>query len=141
LLGAVVISLVYLAIDVAGGRPLYTPNALGAALFRSESLGPDAPIELTLVLAYTAVHAGVFIAFGLMGALSMLEGARRLSSVAAAAVGAAALFAGFEITFEIFGLLFAPAGGLGGWHAAFANALAAVAMAGYLTAIRARPIR
>ncbi len=143
LIGAAVISLVYLAIDVAGGRPLYTPNALGAALFRSESLGPDAPIELTLVLAYTAVHGGVFIAFGLMGALSMLEGARRLrSAAAAAALAAAALFAGFEITFEIFGLLFAPAGGrLGGWHAAFANALAALAMAGYLTVIRARSVR
>ena len=140
LIGAGVISLVYFAIDVAGGRPLYTPNALGAALLRGESLGPEAPIELTLVLGYTAVHGAVFIAFGLMAALAMLEGARHLrSTVASAAVAAAALFAGFEITFEIFGLLFAPAGGrLGGWHAAFANALAALAMAGYVTLIRAR---
>jgi hypothetical protein len=143
LIGALVISLVFLVIDIADGRPLYTPNALGAALFRGESLAPEARIEIALVLGYTAVHGAVFIAVGLMAALSLLEGARRQANpLVGAAIAAAVLFAGFEILFEIFGQLFTPAEGrLGGSRAAFANALAALAMGGYFALIRARSAR
>jgi hypothetical protein len=138
LIGAVVVSALYLAIDVAAGHPLYTPNALGAALFRGQSLGPEAPIEMWLVFGYTAAHGAVFWAFGVMAAVGLWEGVRSLRSpLMGALVTAGLLFAGLEITFEIFGALFTPGvGGFGGGRAAVANALAALAMAGYLAAVR-----
>lgn len=142
-IGALVVAVVYLVIDTAVGRPLYTPNALGAAVFRGDSLGLDAPIEAELVLGYTLFHGGVFVGFGLLTSVVLLEVMSRLRSartgLGEAAVAAAALFAALEILFEIFGWLFAPGQGqLGGTRAMLANALAAIAMASYLAAVRTR---
>ncbi len=142
-IGASVVALVYLVIDLAGGRPLWTPNALGAALFRGEALLPGAPIEPVLVLGYTAAHGTVFVGFAMIAAFEALGGIRRLSSeLAGAALAAAVLFAAFEITFELFGWLLPPGDELiGGIRAIAANGLAAIAMAGYLGAVRSRPAR
>ena len=143
IIGAAVVAVVYLCIDVAAGRPFYTPNALGAALFRGEALGLDAPIELVLVFGYTLVHGGVFLGFGLLASFVELEarlrhsdGTRELWITGLIAVG---LFAAFQLTFAIFTWLLLPGQGqLGGLHAAFANAFAALAMAGYLALVRLR---
>jgi len=139
-LGAVVVSVIFLALDVANGHPLYTPNALGAALFRGETVTPDAPIEMILVLGYTGAHGAVFWAFGVMAAVALFERVLHLHSpLMGAAITAGLLFAGFEITFELFGALFTPGQGeFGGSRAVLANALAAIAMAGYLAVARAR---
>src|SRR5262245_53329230 len=137
-IGAVVVSVIYLAIDVAAGHPLYTPNALGAALFRGEQLGPDAPIEFWLVAGYTLAHGAVFWAFGVMAAIGLWEGVPKLHHpLMGGLITAGLVFAGLEITFAIFGALFTPAHGqFGGVRAALANALAALAMASYLAAVR-----
>jgi len=64
LVGAATVALWFLAYDMATGTPLRTPALLGAALFQ----GLRDPIELHVtmgtVLAYTAVHVAVFVAFG-----------------------------------------------------------------------------
>lgn len=145
-IGAVVVAVVYLVMDAAVGRPLYTPNALGAAVFRGDSLGLDAPIEAALVLGYTLLHGGVFVGFGLLTSFVFLEAMSRLraagTGLAEAAIAAAALFAAFEVLFEIFGWLFVPGQGqLGGTRAVIANALAAIAMASYLEGVRTRYVR
>lgn len=137
-LGAAVVSIFFFLIDRAAGHALYTPNALGAALFRGETLGPDAPIEMVLVLGYTAAHGAVFWAFGVIAAVVLWERVRFLRSPwGAAAIIAVLLFAGFEITLLLFGALTPAHGLLGSGRAALANALAALGMAGYLAAARA----
>jgi hypothetical protein len=142
-IGAAVVAVVYLAIDLALGKPFYTPNALGAALFRGESLGLDAPIEPVLVYGYSLVHGGVFAGFGLIASFVELEARMRLSDarkeLLITGALALALFVVFQISFGLFGWLLAPGQGqLGGWRAALANALAAIAMAGYLALVRLR---
>ena len=57
----------FFVLDVLHGRPLYTPTALGTALFRHGSgLGsPETlPISLEMVLMFTWVHGLVFAAVG-----------------------------------------------------------------------------
>lgn len=67
ILGAAVVALWFLLLDVLSGRPLYTPTVLGTALFRGgrglatpESL----PVSMEMVLMYTWVHALAFCVIG-----------------------------------------------------------------------------
>ncbi len=67
MIGALAVALWFLVLDLAAGRPLYTPALLGAVLLHG-SVGASqqvvvAPLE---VAAYTAFHFLVFIAFGLV---------------------------------------------------------------------------
>lgn len=67
ILGAATIAVWFFLIDIFNGRPFYTPNVLGTALFRSGT-GLDQPenlpISLEMVLVYTWVHGLVFCAIG-----------------------------------------------------------------------------
>lgn len=139
LLGAFVIATFFLILDLEAGRPLRTPHVLGAWLFRGELPPPDAPIEPVLVGGYTAVHGVVFLGFGLAAAFEALSGARRLRhEFLAGALAALALFACFELVFGVLGALFTPiVGELGSGRVLAANALAALAIAGYLARVRA----
>jgi hypothetical protein len=138
-LGASVVALFFLVIDVLAGRPLWTPFALGAALFRGEIPAPDAPVELLLVVAYTGIHLTVFIGFGVPAAFQMLARARSPHPLRAGLL-AILLFVGFEVVFLSLGELFAPGltGMLGAGRVALANVLAAGAMAGFLANRAAR---
>lgn len=64
LVGAVAVAVWFLLVDLASGRPLHTPAALGSALF----LGADGPGEvqrtLPVVAAYTVVHGLAFWGVG-----------------------------------------------------------------------------
>src|SRR5690606_1075247 len=73
--GAAAIALFFLALDVAAGRPLWTPNALGSALFLGVAPPPDAPISAALVGGYTVIHGWVFVSVALI-ASTLLVGAR-----------------------------------------------------------------
>jgi hypothetical protein len=65
LIGAGMVMLWFLIVDLLAGTPLNTPALLGAALF--DGVGDVKTIEPTarLVVGYTAVHLGGFVAFGL----------------------------------------------------------------------------
>src|SRR5437773_900985 len=64
LIGAGVVAVWFLLLDVAGGHPLRTPAALGAALlFGASNVGAIQP-NLGLVAAYTAVHVAAFAVTG-----------------------------------------------------------------------------
>jgi len=138
--GAFVIAFFFLVLDLEAGRPLRTPHVLGAWLFRGEMPPPGAAVEPVLVLGYTAVHGVVFLGFGLAAAFEALSGARRLRhEFLAAAIAALALFASFELVFGVLGALFTPLlGEIGGVRVLAANALAALAISGYLARVRAR---
>jgi len=57
----------FFVIDSLSGRPFYTPNVLGTALFRHGS-GLDQPqalaISVEMVLSYTWVHGLAFCVIG-----------------------------------------------------------------------------
>jgi len=132
-LGAGVVALFFLIVDLMAGRPLFTPAALGHQILLGSPLDPDAPIAVGLVVAYTLIHCVVFIAFGLLAASELVFPGRRTGL--ASGVLLVALFAvAFQVTFVGMGLLFAPdlLGELGVGRVAVANGAAAIAMALYL---------
>lgn len=132
-LGAFVIALFFLVIDLAAGRPLWTPAALGSALFLGERLAPGAEPPLALVAGYTGIHLGIFAGLGLITATALSVRPRKRGPGALLVIGAA-LFVAFELSFLAFALLFAPSliDDLGVLRITVANALAAAAMTAFL---------
>jgi hypothetical protein len=141
-LGAGVVALFFLAIDVAAGRPLWTPFVLGSALFLGSLPAPGAAIDLVIVAGYTAVHALVFVTFAAMAAFHFDTETRPRVSAARVAAVALLLFVAFELCFVVFARLFVPATleTLGLVRISAANALASVAMAAWLARRAARGV-
>lgn len=98
LLGATTIAVWFFLVDLAAGKPFYTPNVLGTALFR-HGAGLDQPqslpISWEMVLVYTWVHGLVFCALGGVAA-KLLELAERNINVG---FGILLLFVIFEFGF------------------------------------------
>lgn len=66
MIGAVTVAVWFLVVDLVAGRALYTPGALGSALFLAAS-GPAAvEVSAATVLGYTAVHVAAFALFGMV---------------------------------------------------------------------------
>jgi hypothetical protein len=106
ILGAATIAIWFFVVDIFNGRPFYTPNVLGTALFRGGA-GLDQPqnlpISLEMVLVYTWVHGLVFCAIG--GLVSkLLDLAERNVN---AGFGILLLFVIFEFGFVGAALIFA----------------------------------
>jgi hypothetical protein len=134
-LGAFVVAAFFLFVDLAAGRPFWTPFVLGSAFFKSSVPPPGAAADPVLVLGYTAVHGLTFVAYAAMVAFHLdTEAPRPRTSLGRAALIAAFLFAAFELTFVAFARLFAPdmIGVLGVGRVALANALASIAMTGFV---------
>jgi hypothetical protein len=138
-LGAFMVAAFFLAIDMAAGRPLWTPAMLGSTLFLGVPLAREADSVLVLAAGYTAVHLGIFAGIGLVtvSLLSGRPGPRPLWELIAIGVG---LFALFELSFAAFAALFSPSlfNDLGVWRIAAANALAAAAMTAFIGRMAAR---
>jgi len=137
LTGAAAVALLLLLLDALAGHPLGTPNVLGAALLRSESIPLDAPIRPALVFGYTLLHGAAFLAVAAAAVsaeftLSSRGVPLRLQLV----FGIVGLFGGLQATFLILGLLLGVSGEtLGIGRIALANGIAAVAM-GAVVALR-----
>ena len=141
-LGAAVIAVLFFVVDVAHGRPLWTPHALGTALFLGELAPPDAAVSPALIGGYTFIHGWVFVSVALIVAFwlsgNRLPGEQRWMRILVLAVP---LFVGFSVIFVAFRLLRGPDAVLPigvGWMA-LTNAIAAVAMAASLVARLKRP--
>jgi hypothetical protein len=138
LIGAAIVMLWFLVVDLAAGAPLRTPALLGAALFegaRVEAVSPTA----RLVVGYTAVHLAGFVVMGLAvaGLFALAEREKRvlalifmlgccLAVVFLAMVYALSQWLGQAVTPAIF---------LGG------HVLAALAMVGALAYFHGRLLR
>jgi len=125
MLGAGIVAVFYLVIDLARGRPLMTPSVLGQAfLLRQEPL--EQTIVPAAVLAYTGFHIIAFVLFGLL--LTAVVRMAERSSVARYAL--VQLFIVFELFF--YGLLLIGSATTRGmfplWGVLTANTLAAIAM-------------
>jgi hypothetical protein len=75
LLGAFVVAVFFLVVDIALGRPFATPTALGASLFLGGPLDLTRAPRAILVVGYTAVHGALFLGLALF-ATSMILGSR-----------------------------------------------------------------
>lgn len=130
LLGAAVVAVFYLAVDVARGRPLMTPTVLGEVfVMRQADPIATAPDFLALAL-YTIVHIIAFVAFGLF--LTAL--ARRAEQSGLMRYAIVQLLVVFELFF--YGLVQIGAETAAGmfplWSVLAANTLAAFVMCTWL---------
>lgn len=130
LLGAAVVAVFYLAVDVARSRPLMTPTVLGQVfVMRQGGLVTTAPDPLGILL-YTIVHIIAFVAFGIF--LTALARRSERSNLARYAV--LQLLVVFEVFF--YGLVQVASetarGMIPFWSILAANTLAALVMCSWL---------
>jgi hypothetical protein len=131
LIGATAVAVWFLVIDLIAGRLLFTPAALGSALFLGARGIAEVEISLGVVLGYTLVHVAAFILVGCLAALVVAK-AEQESEVLL--LGAILLFVTFEAFFV--GLLAIVSNWLVAelavWSIATANVIAAITMGVYL---------
>ena len=130
LIGAGAVAAWFLIVDIASGRPFFTPAVLGSAMFFGLR-DPDAvTISLQPVAAYTAVHILAFLALGIVVA-AMLAELRKTPHVLWLLVE---FFIVFEIGFyAVIAVAFAPVSAALAWiNVAVGNLIAAGGMGYYL---------
>jgi len=137
-LGALVVAVFFLIVDLLASRPLWTPTALGSALFLGKRIRADAEPVLEIVAGYTGIHFLTFAGVGLLTTLLLSKRPHQRSPWAMIVV-AGALYVALELFFAGFALL-APElrHDLGGWRVSAANALAAITMALFIGVLSGR---
>lgn len=134
--GAVLVALWFLAVDAVLREPLFTPGALGSALF----LGADGPevvrITAATVAGYTIVHVAAFLMLGVV-ASGLVTQAEKFPPLV---FGLLLLFVVFEVLFvglsALLGVWLLEE--LAWWSVLAGNLLAAAGMGTYLW--RAHPV-
>lgn len=130
LLGAVAVAGWFLLVDAVAREPLWTPAALGSALFQGAAGPEEVRVTLGTVLGYTALHLGGFLLAGMVAAGLVSQTEKFPPMIFALLL----LFVVFEVFF--FGLALALGEwileSLALWAVFVGNLLAAAAMGGYL---------
>jgi hypothetical protein len=131
LIGASAVAVWFLVIDLIGGRLLFTPAALGSALFLGARGVAEVEISLAVIVGYTLVHVTAFI---LVGCAAALVAAKAEQETAVILLGAILVFVTFEAFFV--GMLAIISNWLvtelSVWSIALANVVAVLSMGGYL---------
>lgn len=130
LIGAGVVALWFLTVDSIVGRPLFTPAALGSALFLGTSAADTVVTAPGTVIGYTLFHLAAFVLLGLIVSALVTQAERSPPLV----FGLIILFVVFE-TFFVF--MAAMLGAwlmqeLAWWSVLAGNLLAAIAVGGYM---------
>jgi hypothetical protein len=145
MIGAFSVAVIFLILDWANGRPLWTPSALGSVFFLGEPLARDAAPRLPLVAGYTLLHGAIFLSISLPLSFALMTEERLPASGALLGLLAGgALFIGFQVIFFAFAALFSQfdpdlTQQLGVVRISGANLVAAALMAGFL--VRRRSVR
>jgi hypothetical protein len=130
MIGAVAVAIWFLVLDTARGQILFTPAALGSALFFGARGIAEVQMTAATVLGYTALHVAAFLAVGFL-ASALASAAERDPPIL---LGLGLLFVTFEVLF--LGLLAIAAGwlvdALDWWSVVVANLVAAAAMGSFL---------
>ena len=130
LIGAAAVALWFLALDAIRGQMLFTPAALGSALFLGATRAEEVEITFGIVALYTVLHVAAFLALGVLVA-ALIRAAEREPPLL---LGAVLLFVTLEA--GIIGLIAIAAAWLldvhAWWSFGVANILAAVGMGAYL---------
>ncbi len=131
LVGAVLVAVWFLVVDLAAGRPLFTPAALGSAMLGGARSAAEIEIAALPILGYSVVHVFAFLVTGLVAA-AIFAAAEEVSEVVL--LGGVLLFFVFE-AFSI-GLLAIVSGWLldtlSWWNILIANLIAAAGMGIFL---------
>lgn len=135
IIGAAIVALWFLVLDVGRGQPLFTAALLGTAVFRGATDPGTLQVALGPVLGYTLIHVGAFVGFGVVAA-SLLATSEREPPMFVAFV---VLFAAFEVAFFLVLERTGPAllGALVWWRILGANLLASIGMVWFF--LRAHP--
>jgi hypothetical protein len=135
LIGASVVAVWFLVVDILRGRPLLTPAVLGAAVFYGVKSPEGVHIAAGPILGYTLLHGLAFVAFGIIAAGLIVATEREPGLFIAFVI----LFGSFEAFF--FGAAAALGqsviGALVWWTILVGNLLASAAMLWYFFAGRA----
>lgn len=135
LAGALAVALWFLLVDLVAGRALYTPGALGSAIFLGASSPDEVVVSATTIGLYTILHGGVFVLVAI-GLTALFRAADRSPSMVAGilllAVVLEALFIGAVAIVAQFLL-----GQLAWWAVLGGNLVASLAMGGLL--LRSHP--
>lgn len=130
LLGASVVALSFLIIDLIFRQALLTPATLGSALLHGAGGPGEVQVDAATVLGYTALHLVAFLGVGLAAAALLM----RAEDHPALLLGIILLFVTCEALF--IGLV--TVGGswvldtIGWWNVLLGNAIAMLTMVGYL---------
>jgi hypothetical protein len=129
-LGAGLVAVWYLLLDLIAGRPFFTPALLGSIMFGGVRDATAVVIGPRIVAWYTAAHFFAFLVIGVISAWL----AAQFDRFPAVGIAMLFLFVLFETAFFIFAFSVGShvLGTLGLWTVAVANLLAAAGMAGYL---------
>ena len=131
MIGAGIVAVWFLLIDVIQHEALYTPSLLGTVLFKGPAAAHDhTAIDPGMVAAYTIVHHLAFVGVGIVASFLVTE----MERTPPLGIALLFLFIFFETAFHIYmiaigqGLL----GAIAFWGVAVANLLAAGGMAAVL---------
>lgn len=130
-IGATVVALWFLGVDLYAGKPFFTPATLGRALLGILGPAPEGEGMLAQVAAYTVFHYAAFVAVGALASL-VIHLARRDASIL---LGFVIVFVAVEVAFQAFVALLEQATNLRAlaWYqVAAGNVLAAASMGFYL---------
>jgi len=129
-IGASVVAIWFLILDLLQGHPLRTPSVLGQVLLFGERTPNLDTIHFGAVVAYTAVHFGAFLLLGI-GLVRLVRWAAKESVVRYALLQ---VFLVFEVMF--YGLLMLASETTRAlfpfWTVLIGNTLAALGMGAYL---------
>lgn len=128
-IGATVIAVWFLIVDLIAGQAFFTPSTLGRGLLGV--LGPVDQGTFVLVAVYTVFHYAAFVVLGLTASM-IVNYARREPSIL---LGFVVLFAATEVGFyALVGLLHqaTPLGTLAWYNVMIGNLLSAAAMGTFL---------
>jgi len=130
MVGAATVALWFLGYDALTREPLFTPSTLGRALAFGDRPEPTLPVDLAAVAIYTAIHGGLFLAFGI--AVSALRATIRNRIAPWLLPGG--LFLALELGFLLLAEVAAPCAAdvIGQVPILLGNALAAATMSAYL---------
>src|SRR5690606_866428 len=130
LIGAGTVAVRFFLIDAVAGRLLFTPAALGSALFYGTSQVAQVHVDAITILGYTFLHVAAFLIAGTIAAALAVEAEQHPPLLLAFVL----LFVTFETLF--IGLIAIVASWLldaiSWWTIAAANILAAIAIGIYL---------
>lgn len=130
LIGAVTVAVWFLLVDLVVRDPLFTPGALGSALFYGADSPAAVEVSLRTVLGYTAIHFSAFLLFGVV-ASGLVTQAEKFPPLVFALL---LLFVVFEVLFIGLAALLGTwiLEELAWWSVVAGNLLAALGMGGYL---------
>jgi hypothetical protein len=130
LLGAAAVAAWFFLFDLVRREPLFTPGALGSAVFLGVRDLADVRITFATVAGYTVLHVAAFVVTGIVAAAIVFQAERTPPILLAALL----LFAAFEALFVGALVILAEwlLGALAWWTVALGNLVATAAMATYL---------